>query len=510
MKEVNFKLNDNQNLIDSKLFEKIVDLIHEAVYIVNSANEIIYINQAGCLLEGASRDHIIGRTVNNLAQYTKLDDEIITPSAKVLKYKKSIINHKCDWYSMNGIKLSALINNYPIIQGDEVMGVISICDDLNELKKKLRDLGIVGKRRQIQHRKNVLNNGTRYEFQDLIGESDLIKSLIGDAKKFAQRHFPILICGETGTGKEILAQSIHNESDFSKGRFVAINCASIPPTLIESTLFGTKKGAYTDAVDKPGLFEIAENGTIFLDEINSMSLDLQSKLLRVLEEKESQRVGDTKTYKINCRVLSAINQPPEEMLKADTFRQDLFYRLSTGILIVPPLRDRGEDLEVLSNYLINSMNQELLTRMTHPSVNLLRFFYCYSWPGNIRELSNTIEMAMNMADIDEEVLDIHHIPTYIKNKFCINDLAPKKNNRQLVLDDERRLSANTKKTRPQSLREMVGSYEKELIEEFLSQHQGNLTQCSAHLDITRQGLMKKIIKYEINSRGFKTKKSKDT
>lgn len=496
-------MDDKQPKINQELYEKMFDLIHEAVYIVNPENQIVYINQAGCLLEGASREHIIGRTVNNLAHYTKLDDDTLTPSGKVLKYKKSVINQKCEWYSMNGIKLSALINNYPLIQGKEVMGVISICDDLNELKKKLRDHGLIGKRRQIQYRKSVLNNGTRYEFQDLIGESESVKNLINNAKKFAQRNFPILICGETGTGKEILAQSIHNESTFSKGKFMAVNCASIPPTLIESTLFGTKKGAYTDAVDKPGLLEMAENGTVFLDEINSMPLDLQSKLLRVLEEKEIQRVGDTRIHKINCRILSAMNQPPEEILKANTFREDLFYRLSTGVLIVPPLRERYHDIELLTTHLIDSINQELLSQMTRPSTALLNLFYSYSWPGNIRELSNTVEMAMNMADFDEEVLDVQHIPAYIRNKFLNEDPVNTFQNKQPPNKNEQPFTAGTKKMIAQPLKEMVGQYEKQLIDEFLTLFQGNLSKCSQNLGITRQGLMKKIIKYELNLGDYK-------
>ena len=201
----------------------------------------------------------------------------------------------------------------------------------------------------------------------------------------------------------MFAQSIHNASSSVSGPFIPVNCAAIPENLLESILFGTVKGAFTGAVDSVGLLEKAENGSVFLDEINSMPIALQAKILRALQEKEVQRIGDSKTRKINCRIISATNKLPSEAIRDGEMREDLFYRLSTGMILIPPLRERGDDLELLADYFIAKCNEEIDATVTSMSPELKRLLKSYYFPGNCRELANIIESAMNMTIEGENI-----------------------------------------------------------------------------------------------------------
>ncbi|MEG2177029.1 MAG: sigma 54-interacting transcriptional regulator, partial [Oscillibacter sp.] len=229
---------------------------------------------------------------------------------------------------------------------------------------------------------------SKYQFSDIIGDSKKLNDTIDKAKIFAKTHYNVLICGETGTGKELLAQSLCDFSDRSNQNFVAVNCAALPDNLLESELFGYKEGAFTGSAKggHRGLFELANGGTIFLDEIGNVSPAMQVKLLRVLQEREIMRVGDDKIIPVDIRVISATNQRPEDMLKAG-FRLDLLYRLNELELELPPLRERGGDVLLLFHAFLQQSPDglEAERRVTDAELGLLN---CYSWPGNIRELHN--------------------------------------------------------------------------------------------------------------------------
>jgi len=232
------------------------------------------------------------------------------------------------------------------------------------------------------------------EFDEIIGDSAQVKEVKKFISRFADSDSPILILGESGTGKELVAKAIHKVSYRNKGPFIPVNCGAIPETLIESELFGSEKGAFTGAVSKPGFFEKANNGTIFLDEIGEMSLSAQSRLLRVLQEKEITRVGSTKPIKLNIRILSATNKNLKEEVKKGCFREDLYYRFAVLVISLPALRERKDDIPILAAHFTKHFSNNKKTLSTDAIIKLKE----HSWSGNIRELKNVLERAVLMAD----------------------------------------------------------------------------------------------------------------
>jgi arginine utilization regulatory protein len=218
----------------------------------------------------------------------------------------------------------------------------------------------------------------------------------------------VLVVGETGTGKELFVQSIHHISHRHNGPFIAQNCAALPESLLESLLFGTTKGSYTGAVDRAGLFELADEGILFLDEINSMPLELQAKLLRVLEDGVVRRIGDQRTRKVNVRVIGAINESPLDCVHKGILRPDLYYRLNVFSLFIPPLRERNFDIELLTSHFIEQFNQRFSKYIRNVEHSVFELFHQYNWPGNVRELRHTIEHAMVMAE--GHTLTTKHLP----------------------------------------------------------------------------------------------------
>jgi len=251
------------------------------------------------------------------------------------------------------------------------------------------------------------------------------------ASRIAQSNSTVLITGESGTGKEMFARAIHEESPRSKHPFIAINCGAIPEALIESELFGYEKGAFTGAhaKGKPGKFELANKGTIFLDEIGTMPLYLQVKLLRVLQTREIDKVGGTEAIPIDVRVIAATNNNLEQMVADGTFRQDLYYRLHVIPIQIPPLRERKMDIGALAQHFINRYSALLERNIQRLSDEARAAMEAYHWPGNIRELENSVEYAINLSHPDETILHVTHLPATIKNGFCHQAVASHQPNR---------------------------------------------------------------------------------
>ncbi|NOY54023.1 MAG: sigma-54-dependent Fis family transcriptional regulator [Deltaproteobacteria bacterium] len=235
----------------------------------------------------------------------------------------------------------------------------------------------------------------RYDFSDIIGQSQPVREMLELIKRVASSKGTVLITGESGTGKELVARAIHNRSDRRAKRFIPVNCCAIPATLLDSMLFGYRKGAFTDAQeDRKGLFEVANEGTLFLDEIGDLSVGLQTKLLRAIEEKEILPVGGTERVKVDIRLIAATHQDLQERMNAGTFREDLYYRLNIVEIKVPPLRERIDDLPLLVNHFIRKYNLEMNRRFRDVSPEVLRVLSGYRWKGNIRELENVMERSM--------------------------------------------------------------------------------------------------------------------
>jgi len=263
---------------------------------------------------------------------------------------------------------------------------------------------IVSMRRELAYLRQKQKN-----VNFIVGKSEKMKTVVEHALRAAQASVSVLITGETGTGKEILAQFIHKSGPRANKQFMAINCAAIQPTVLESELFGYEKGAFTGAeVRKKGLMEVADGGVLFLDEISKMPLDIQSKLLRAVEEKAFRRVGGLDLIKVDIQIISASNRDLMKMMKDSEFREDLYYRLKVVDLDLPPLRDRKEDIPDLVGFFMREQNSRQGLNITDISPRGMQALIAYNWPGNIRELSNAIERAMLFCD--DPVLDINHLP----------------------------------------------------------------------------------------------------
>lgn len=251
-----------------------------------------------------------------------------------------------------------------------------------------------------------------YSFDNCIGDSEAMHQVFELIKKVASSSSSILVTGESGTGKEIIARSIHNNSPFSSNAFVPINCGAIPAELIESEFFGHRKGAFTGATsDKRGLFEVASGGTLFLDEIGELPLDMQAKLLRVLQEKEIRKVGSTESIKVDARILSATNKSLSEMVKMGTFREDLFYRINVIGVELPPLRNRGEDVILLANSALKKFAKKFNKPVPRLSAEAVSKLKQYQYPGNVRELENIIERVVAMES--SLVILPEHLPSFL-------------------------------------------------------------------------------------------------
>lgn len=319
----------------------------------------------------------------------------------------------------------------------------------------------------------------RFAFDNIIGENRELHEIIKAAKKAANTSSPVLIYGETGTGKELIAQSIHNAGFRAKQSFVTVNCAAIPENLLEGILFGTVQGAFTEAVNRPGLFEQASQGTIFLDEINSMPISLQAKLLRVLQEKTIRRVGGLSDIYVNPKIISSVNIEPLTAVANGMLRSDLFFRLGVICLHIPPLRERKDDIPQLADFFMKSIYGKLNKPVKILSPAVISFLQANDWPGNVRQLEHAIECAINFADDDEEIA-IHHFPKYLRH-VTQDMIRPEKiASLQSQLDDD------------------IQNLERSKIMSILEQEKGNITETARILGISRQSLYYRMRKFSLS------------
>lgn len=348
-------------------------------------------------------------------------------------------------------------------KADEVLLTLKKAEERERLKSENIIL-----REKIQ---KIENN---YQFNNIVAKSEAMQSVFDMIRKVADYKTTILITGESGTGKELVARAIHFNGIRSKRNLVSINCGGIPETLLESELFGYKKGAFTDAYhDKKGHFEEAHKGTIFLDEIGELPPSLQTKMLRVLQEEEITPLGSTGTNKVDVRVIAATSKDLKEEIKHRRFREDLFYRINVVTIYLPPLRDRTEDIPLLIEHFINVINSKLKKHIKGISPEVLELFMTHSWPGNIRELENVLERAILLAQ--GNILEVHDLPPNLKaEQYTTSNITP----------------AGISSIK-------VGSriLEKELIERALSKTSGNRTHASKILEISRPMLISKIKEY---------------
>jgi Nif-specific regulatory protein len=318
----------------------------------------------------------------------------------------------------------------------------------------------------------------KYDFSNIIGTSGPVRQVYEQVAQVASTNTTVMIRGESGTGKELIAHAIHYNSLRAKKPLVKVSCAALPESLIEAELFGHEKGAFTGAeARKKGRFELAEGGTLFLDEIGDINLSTQVKLLRVLQEREFERVGGTETIKVNVRLIAATNKDMELALSQGTFREDLYYRLNVFTIFVPPLRDRKADLLLLADHFLEKFSREhgkSIKRISTPAIDML---VSYHWPGNVREMENALERAVLMCE--GQVVHAHHLPPSLQTAEASGTI-----------------------TRV-SLEDAVIAYEKDLIQDALKTTRGNRAKAARLLDATERILNYKIKKYSVDVRRFK-------
>jgi Nif-specific regulatory protein len=344
---------------------------------------------------------------------------------------------------------------------------------------KVSRLAEAEKRRLVEentHLRDELRD--RYAFRHLIGNSAPIKSVYEQVAQVARTNTTVLVRGESGTGKEMIAHAIHYNSPRARKPFIKVSCAALPDTLIESELFGYEKGAFTGATaQKKGRFELADGGTLFLDEIGDVNLATQVKLLRVLQEREIERLGGTSSIRINVRLIVATHRPLEKLIAAGTFREDLFYRLNVFTIYAPPLRERKPDIMLLADHFLEKYSVEHrkhIKRISTPAIDMLT---SYHWPGNVRELENTIERAVLVCE--GNVVHAHHLPPTLQTAEA-SDTVPRV-----------------------SLGETVGAFESDLIQDALKTTRGNRARAAKLLQTTERILGYKIQKHHIDCARFR-------
>jgi PAS domain S-box-containing protein len=358
-------------------FKAILHYISEGVISIDSNQVITTFNSAAAKIAGVSNEYAIGRSIDEVIPNTRLKEVIESNEPQLGKL-------------LQIGKTQVLANRVPIITGNKTVGAVATFQDITKIQEYEQKI-----------RAKLLTKGhvAKYSFSNIIGESDILLKAKEKAKKYAGNNSTVLIIGESGTGKEMFAQSIHLESQRENGPFVAVNCAAIPENLLESELFGYEEGAFTGArkTGKAGLFTEAHGGTIFLDEIGEISIELQARLLRVLQEREVRPVGSNKVIPVDIRIITATNKNLLTEIEKGTFRSDLYYRLNILKLQVPALRDRKGDIKLLSRYFVSKVSSTY-NKTVKISEDALDRLQSYSWPGNIRELENAIERLVVLND----------------------------------------------------------------------------------------------------------------
>lgn len=446
----------------------LIDNLDEGIHIVDKEGNTIYYNKSMGRIEGISPGEMLGKRA---FEFLKGVEEESSTLMNALKNKEQYVDVIQNYSSFHGKKITSINTTVPVISNGEAIGAVEISKDITHLKELNEKLC------KLQWTDGSANRF--YSFEDIIGESESIKAVINKSKRASLSSSSVLIYGETGVGKEVIAQSIHYGGIRKDKPFVPINCAAIPSSLLESILFGTVKGSFTGAEDKKGLFIEANGGTILLDEINSMDTALQSKLLRVLQEGYIRPIGSSSCIDVDVRIIATLNEEPEKLIREGKLRKDFYYRLSVIRVDVPSLKDRKEDIKELCLCFIDYYNKLLGKEVEDIEEEVFLAFMNYEWPGNIRELKNFIEAAMNMVD-NSRVLT----KEYFESKIITNKILNKNSERRYDLKNR-------------SLEEFMDMMEAEIIKESLLKNNNNISKAAQELKMTRQNLQYKIKKYKL-------------
>lgn len=452
--------------LTKEVLQAILKTIDEGIHVVNPEGKTIFYNEVASRHDGMDVKEVLGKHLFDA--FPSLSEESST-LLKVMKTGKPIYNQAQVYVNLHGVQIDTINTTLPIFLEKEIIGAVEIAKDYSRMKLLSERLLDLQKGMNKTGKKKLVMNVT-YTLNDLKTMSSSFINIKKEARKLAKSDSPILVYGESGTGKELFVQGIHHESLRTDGPFIAQNCAAIPETLLESILFGTAKGSYTGAVERKGLFELADGGTLFLDELHMMPMELQAKLLRVLEEGMVRRVGGTQNISVDVRVIAAMNVHPRIALQKQMLRSDLYYRLNVFTFSLLPIRERKEDILFLTDHFIRVLNKKLNKNIIGLEQRLERFFLYHQWPGNVRELKHTIEYMMNISEGDK--LQLNDLPMMLKPQaFPVENGEP-----------------------DLSLRKNIEEFEKRLIEQALESTDGNINRAAKLLEIPRQTLQYKMKK----------------
>lgn len=454
----------------NRALDAIIENSYDGIYITDQDGVTLYTNSAIERITGIPKEYYIGKSVDQLIKRGILNASV---THKVVKLRRTV-----SVVQDNFAGKETLITGSPVFNAEgEIEQVVTNIRDLSDLNELMHELTKV----------NELNNQYKQEIEKLrkitskdgvVFVSDKMKMIYEIAERISDIDATVLILGETGVGKDVLARNIYNRSIRSKkGDFIKINCGAIPADLLESELFGYEGGAFTGANQKgkPGMFELAESGILFLDEVGELPLQLQVKLLRALQEREIQRIGGTKPKKIDVRIIAATNRNLSEMVKSGDFREDLFYRLNVIPITIPPLRERREDILALTDLFLTKANEQYKFSKEIDS-RLKEYFYQHDWPGNVRELINIVERLVVLTD--NQILSINDLP---------EEYQPENRNQQ---------NLNAALT----LKEAVERAEKEILTKAAQTYQTTYEIAEA-LDSSQATIVRKLKKYRLKVSG---------
>ena len=446
------------------IVSQILKMTSDGFIITDTEGNVGEINKQYADFFGKSRSEIIGKSILNIIPNSKMID--------IVKHKFSEEDavHK---YIDGEAKGNSVIVSRSYVEDEDGNVVAGVA----QVKFKVQTLAVAKKLmneyEELEYYREEFQNQNRVD--NIIGSDTKFREIVKECLKVAKTDIPVLLTGETGTGKEVMAKALHTNSLRYDKPFVSINCAAIPFELLESELFGYMDGAFTGAKrgGKKGKFQLANGGTIFLDEIGDMPSSMQAKLLRVLQEKEIEPLGSEKSIPLDVRVVAATRQDLEAKMKDGSFREDLYYRLSVFNIHIPPLRERGGDSLELAEFFLDELNHKYKTYKTF-SKAVKAYFLKYQWPGNVREVNNVVQSAYAIST--ENIIDINDIPARMlqQDKPAIN------------------LDKNNK-----SLGQMVDDYEKEVILELLKKHKGNCLEAAKEAGIHKSNFYRKLQKYGI-------------
>lgn len=466
------------------IIEELIAIIDEGVYIVDKNGIGIHYNKAMSDMEKVNVDDVLGRPFNEAFPDFSMGESTLFGA---LKKNAPTVKQQQTYKNLYGKEITTINSTIPIVANGETVAALEVAKDITGIRKMsdtLLELQEISMDHSNSDKKNSLENRLpigqpgikRYTFSDIYGENIEFKAVINRAKRAAENDASVVIFGETGTGKELLAQSIHFEGRRREKPFLAQNCAAIPETLLEGILFGTSKGAFTGAMDRAGLFEQASGGTLLLDEISAMPYDLQSKLLRVLQESYIRRIGGSKDIPVDVRIIATVNERPEDLIEQGKLRRDLYYRLNVINLSIPPLRERLDDIPVLVEQFLEKHNKKFGKEVYMASDGAIKRLKNYGYPGNVRELENIIEQAVSMIDRE-------HVLT--EKLLNMPDALKKAKDSHLTHDPS------------QPLEEYLAAVERRVLKAAMLEWDGNISKAAESLQIKRQTLQYKLKKYHI-------------